>query len=786
MKHESGPKFRPEEVDSPVAAQEKKSELISRFIERRVIGDNPTLTPEEEGEIREYYASLSALERANALYGKVMSYMFDRKAELAKKAEAESEDGGNVEKFEPEPQDPYFTSEVKVLFEDEEVKKLLPSTYGEARIDAKELSASEIVDTLESLSKETEEKRKKYQELEQDIHLGKVDGKKNINTTRSRMERLTANISSLESQARGIEELVGIPAIQENTDAVANAQYERLKEYRGQLDKGFVWLPSRWEIHKKTVSSILNHRWPVLIGESGTGKSQQADAAALELTGEPPTHVPCAPKTGEIELIKDVAIDPESGGSYELYGRLMQAYTGYDNSMQEGPTVKSGRICRLDEAYRIPHDSAGYSILKAARQVKPGDLFYGRPVLPGAGVIWTTNPPGPRYPGRVMPDAAMRRELSEIQVPYPDMTIESPELYDFMLVSLMDDNYHISVAKEELAPAYEKREIPEDDRVVLEDGSVVIAEEKIIESATDSRHGALWRFSLAIKSLQDSFVFGNAETDKYPDTLLRFKEDADGNMEIAVDGGGEPLTLSSSTMTLGDISSWMKGFSERRQKQDKEFHVGTLTEWLNLEAGTYIEHVDKADKEKLRAIFRYYGFLDKSIIPDLSNAKPLTPKEIGYLSPRVPRPLYVERSQKEAPETSEKVTRIEEYRKSEVVLVDGTRVWLSKQEFYTEGDEVVKCGKKLRIKGEDFVFDGVIEDENSEHNGKPAIHPATGEMLYSIVSSDELYNGIFEYEAEELIEDIDEGVSKSTEFYWEANCAGNAENNPENLNSPVS
>ena len=41
-----------------------------------------------------------------------------------------------------------------------------------------------------------------------------------------------------------------------------------------------------------------------------------------------------------------------------------------------------------------------------------------------------------------------------------------------------------------------------------------------------------WR----IKALQDSFVYGNTETGKYPDTLLRYKEDANGNIEIVETG----------------------------------------------------------------------------------------------------------------------------------------------------------------------------------------------------------------------------------------------------------
>ena len=48
-----------------------------------------------------------------------------------------------------------------------------------------------------------------------------------------------------------MEELDGMPKTAENTDAAANFQYEKLKNYKEQLDKGFVWLPSRKKFTKR-------------------------------------------------------------------------------------------------------------------------------------------------------------------------------------------------------------------------------------------------------------------------------------------------------------------------------------------------------------------------------------------------------------------------------------------------------------------------------------------------------------------------------------------------------
>lgn len=764
--------FTDSQGERPESEQEKRVLHISRFIETRVIGKHESLSKDEEREIQEYYTKLSPREKADILYNKLMAYMVDRQAERARVKEAKE----HGEKIEPEKPDPYFISEVKILFNDPAVKELIPETYGEARVDAKKTRVSELGNLWRNINKEIKEKEVVYKELERKLHVSQISGKTAISSAKSRMERLADNLSRLEKRKKEIETLEGFPAIVENTDGVANFQYENLKEYKKQLDSGFVWLPSRKEIHQKTVGSILNHRWLVLIGEAGSGKSDQADAAALELTGYLPTHIACSNKTGEVDLIKDVAIDKETGGSYNKHGALLEAFSGKKDSRQKKPEIPTGRLARLDEAYRIPHESSGYSILKEARQVKSGDLFYGEEVLPGSGAIWTTNPPGPRYPGRTTPDAAMRRELAEIKVDYPEMSIENPELYEFALVALMDENNHIAAAKEELAPAYERKEIPENQRKVLEDGSVVIAKNEIVRDMSDRRHGALWRFSGAIKSLQDSFVYGNAEMEKYPDSLLRFKEDADGNIEITADGSGEPLTLSTSTVTLGELASWMMGFNERRQKQDKEFRVDTLTEWLNFKINTYLEQADKSDKEKLRAIFSHFGFLDKVVIPNISGTKPLIPKEIGYLSPRVPRPVYVERpvgaeaAETEAPQP--KTKEVKEYETRQMLLEDGSRVLVRIQEFTLPGGVFdltskqlvpaeIAVEEKFRIKGESFTFAGIIEDAGSPFNSQPIGQLAGGEKLYRIFTPENLNIGImeeFKNSFENDLENMEKGI----------------------------
>ena len=400
-----------------------------------------------------------------------------------------------------------------------------------------------------------------------------------------------------------------------------------------------------------------------------------------------------------------------------------------------------------------------YAIIKEARQQKPGDVFYGKPVLPGAASIWTSNPVGPRYPDRHAPDPAMRRELAEIPVPYPDMSPESPELYEFALVALFDGNDHIAAPRQELAPAYETKEIPEDRWETLPDGSIVVAKDELIENMADRRHGALWRFTGAIKALQDSFVYGNTETGKYPDTLLRYKEDADGSIEI-VETGGEPLTLATSTVTLGELASWTQGFNERREKQDAQFRVDTLTEWLDFKVNTYLKQADSADKDKIRAIFKHFHFLEGTH-PEFRSAKPLTPKEIGYLSPRVPRPLHVERPKHAETQAEAKVERPEpakKYETREALLDTGDRILIESSADFTGGKNGlihVPMGERFMVEGVAFVFAGVVADEKGPNAGK-LVGKFPGEDLYRTFTPEAVDQGMLTNFRESLGHDLEE------------------------------
>ena len=606
----------------------------------------------EEADLKKYFKSKSVREKTEALYDKLIAYDADKMVKHKKRTEEMSQslrESRKKKKQNPElhvgydkaalsPVESRLVKEIEVLYNDDAVREMFLTSYAEAGTDAKRVRGSELNIKWNKIRDEIDRKEADYKKLAQDMHLGKIVGAGKISSAKTRLAILAESLIDLDEQRRQIETLQNVPRVETNTDVVANLGYEKLLEYKKQLAKGFVWLPSRKAIHSKTISAILNHRWPYLIGEGGSGKSEQANAAAIELTGYIPTEVECESNTGDVHLIMDVATD-KNGAKYDEYKPLMQAFTGFADSRQAKPDYETGRLCRFDEAARL--GAKAYSIIKKARQAKPGGLFYNQKVLQGAGAIWTSNPVGIRYPDRYAPDPAMRRELAEIPVPYVDMSPDSPELYEFALTTLLTDKNSLDAAKQELAPAYEKKDFSADQQAVLADGSVVKAKDEIIPDMADAKHGALWRFCGAIHALQESFVAGNAQTEKYPDTLLRFKEDNQNEMYVTNDGTGRPLTLNS-TVSLGELRSWMAGFNSRREKRDKDFHGNTLTEWLDFKIKTYIGAMDAEDRERLVALFKHFHFLEGAV-PNVANAKPLTAKEIGYLSPRVPRPLYVEK-----------------------------------------------------------------------------------------------------------------------------------------------
>lgn len=778
---------------------EKRTSAILNYIQRIVLKEYQP-DPEREAELKKFFAKRLPRERADAIYEKLMAYTADKAAHVAAENKAIEEQEKNADKtagkhekrsrrpFEP---DQDLLTEIKVLLEDAETKKIFSETYAEARMDAKEYRRSDLGREWHVLNEKIEKLEKEYEKVQQDLFTKRLTTRSSESSAKSRAERLAEALLKLNAEREDLRSLANRELTTQNTDAAAAFSFETLLNYKRQLqgqDK-FVWLPSRKEIHADTIAALQNGRWPVLVGEAGTGKSKQADAAALTLTGYLPVKVGAKENMSTAELMGDLAIDPKTGGSFTLYGPVVRAFTGFEDSRQTRPAVSTGRVLRVDESGLMGKEP--FATFKELRQVDAGDDLFGREVLPGATSIWTTNPVGSRYPGRRPLDPAMRREVAEIPVPYPDQSAEKPELYEFAIAALLDEDGHIQVTEKELAPAYEeKKELPDTDprKKPFEDGSIPVAEDVLISDPADPHHGVLWRLVNAVKTLQDAFVRHNLVPSLRPPCELYVTTANDDTMTLGPTGS-EELTLSSSTITLGELASWMQGYKDRLQKQNKDFQVGAFSDWIALKLKTYLKQADSGDRAKIKAIFDYYHLLEKG--PDLTDTKPITPKRIGYLSPRVPRPFHVEQPAKtsEAVAPSMEMRTISEAREiltKQLILEDGSTVMVAENSVEIgPADESVPVviGQQFRLNGRDYTFVGIVEEDGNQHNGK-LVGKVAGEELHAIFEPEQVDRGVFVYNTDLLLEDIST-IPEMMKACWATTCENNQENNPEKVPAPT-
>lgn len=401
---------------------------------------------------------------------------------------------------------------------------------------------------------------------------------------------------------------------QELCKVEARVQYEKLLRYRDESkNDGFVWTESRKQILHEVVETLATGKVPVIVGESGTGKSTFANHAAQKLTGYETISIPCTPEMSPAPLFSGTR-EFRDDQSYQKYGSVVQAFTGYENSLQEEPTYKAGRFARFEE-YNFSGKKI-YSSLKYLFEKKPGDTLEGQKILEGSGLIFTSNPSGPRYIGREEPDLALKRHLTEINVDY----IPQPELYDFMVACLMDENGMIKPSLEEISPAYSVFEFERDG----------VRYQTTRKSYVESDHGYLYRMSKAFRLIQDAYNQYNSDT--FIEGNLRVTQEYNPvkiKLQITPkDSDGEPLKIVKEVLTPKDIKNILEAHQE-----------GSFTEVMILELKKYLNERVKRDDDRqvIEAIFNYYGLLENN--QTYNTKTTCTPEDIGFLSPSVQKPI---------------------------------------------------------------------------------------------------------------------------------------------------
>ena len=136
----------------------------------------------------------------------------------------------------------------------------------------------------------------------------------------------------------------------------------------------------------------------------------------------------------------------------------------------------------------------------------------------------------------------------------------------------------------------------------------------------------------------------------------------------------------------------------------------------------------------------------------------MTPKKIGYLSPRVPRPLHVETPAPE--EAAEPVEQkdgkkpTELYTTIEVTLEDGSnaRIRKGEQSLRTKVSSELAVGTKTRftVAGSDYSFAGTLEEGN-----KPVGSFLAEPDLHKIFTSEEVEKGIIDHSFRKLEKDVE-------------------------------
>ncbi|KKW24582.1 MAG: hypothetical protein UY67_C0006G0037 [Candidatus Kaiserbacteria bacterium GW2011_GWA2_52_12] len=592
------------------AATLKKPEaVVERWMDR-------FLKDALEAQLPKRFSSMSAGEKAQELYD-IVSFV-----RMAGSEKSESEDVA------------LLRSRASALASDKETRNTFARVFARGRAEIKGTERSPLYGNIAQMTRSTGALSLRHRELEHKLFIGDVKGPASEKLTREELMESAGDLAKMRVERDALTRLEGEEKTADKTDVAAHLMHETLGRYHDEAEKGFAWLPSRLDIHRSIRAALSNGRFPLLVGEPGVGKSEQADAVAEQLTDDKCVKIACTSSTGEHDLIADKEIDER--GSYLRYGAASRAATGFVSSRDNRPERMHGRIVRADELLKINFDKT-FGLIKEIAQKKPGDQMHENvqhPVLKGFSLIATTNPAGARHQLDKLPPA-LEREFAEIKVDYPPQSPENPELYEFMLATLMDDKKYISIPKSELAPAYERKEVVNQK---TKDGRDIAAEEKIIATSNDARHGTLWRVANAIRAIQDSYTADNPdERARLEPSLLRFNPTT--NAVVAQNApNAEPLTLQSSTMTLKEISSWMRGFGTRMESADPSLRAKTFSDWLSYKANVFVSQCPPNDRAKMEAVFKHFSILTPT---PTNSTEPMTNLDIGYLSPRVPRPLEI-------------------------------------------------------------------------------------------------------------------------------------------------
>jgi hypothetical protein len=414
----------------------------------------------------------------------------------------------------------------------------------------------------------------------------------------------------LESKVADLEEKLEATK-QKNPDVAALIEYDTVKEYTDQLrTTGFIWTKSRQRLLQEVLQGALTSRPVVaMMGETGTGKTALARAASLELSSREPERTVGGDQEKFVRLLASPAI--EQGRSYYEYGPVLRAMTGKSSSIDNQPS-KGGGIF-FDDEFNTRSTSVQRQILKFVAEARPGRTVSvpGTPltVTVESGFLYLAagNPPSERYE-REETGIETKREFAGnvINVEYLEQSKDNPELYQVMLASLMDQKTWrlTAVTKEEVAPVWLTKD-------------AATGEFHLDE---DPKHGGyLYRFANAWSELNKAF--------SHKDTVLHAQNPAQPKAKYY---------LFTFILDAGVVLSWLDQY--KASPRDRKEH---LSLFFRKKLEKYLSQFPEDEQTIVREYFKHFNILSTELnLDDISKpeAKVLTPKDIGYLNPNVPRP----------------------------------------------------------------------------------------------------------------------------------------------------
>ncbi len=229
--------------------QEELEFKWSQYVEEKILPSEYSESEEEYEKLTERFKKmytdmdLSDMEKANILGSSIINEIRDRRQ--GTQEENETKPSTRVKKRKAKNE-----ARRRALWEDESVRETLLNKFVESRIDKKDFRKLDLKKELDVLNKELEEAKEEWHEIQLEIRQENfedesVSYKKELHIE---SEELRTIIRDLEEERNEILSLGEEEATEEKTDFLAMVEYEKLLEYKEQLDKGgFVWTESRKE-----------------------------------------------------------------------------------------------------------------------------------------------------------------------------------------------------------------------------------------------------------------------------------------------------------------------------------------------------------------------------------------------------------------------------------------------------------------------------------------------------------------------------------------------------------